>query len=133
MNTNKQQNDEPQNATNENRTHHVTEDATKEPAEMKQEEENDGNKTTMKIAIQQDKEKSEKEEGDCCSICLDELPTDVTQFVRWTCCGKGMHFHCETDLDSMGMGDNCPLCRAKSPTTDEEGVNYLRPWVKNKG
>ncbi len=63
---------------------------------------------------------------------LDELPTDITQFVRWTCCGKGMHNHCNEDLHSMKMGGNCPLCRAKTPTSDEEHIAQLRPWVKKK-
>ena len=69
---------------------------------------------------------------DCCCICLDELPSNSTKFVRWTCCGKGMHRHCEKDLDKMGMGDNCPLCRAKTPTSQEEMVKYLRPWATKK-
>jgi uncharacterized protein len=30
------------------------------------------------------------------------------------------------------MKYNCPLCRAKTPTSDEEAVKYLRPWVKKK-
>ena len=32
----------------------------------------------------------------------------------------------------MNMGHNCPLCRAKTPTSDEETVKNLRPWVKKK-
>ena len=32
----------------------------------------------------------------------------------------------------MGMGKNCPMCRAKTPTTKEETIKYLRPWVKKK-
>jgi TPR repeat protein len=30
------------------------------------------------------------------------------------------------------MGQNCPFCRAKTPTSDEEAVKQLRPWVKKK-
>ena len=30
------------------------------------------------------------------------------------------------------MGASCPLCRAKTPTSDEEAVKQLRPWVKKK-
>ena len=30
----------------------------------------------------------------------------------------------------MGMGKQCTLCRAKTPSTDEEEIRYLRPWVK---
>jgi TPR repeat protein len=43
-----------------------------------------------------------------------------------------MHKHCAKDLMSTKMGDNCPLCRAKTPTSHEEHVKYLRPWVKKK-
>ena len=92
----------------------------------RKENDNDNVSTEPKNAL------LEEEEGDCCSICLDELPTDITKFVRWTCCGNGMHNHCEKDLDSMNMGHICPLCRAKTPTSDEEIVKYLRPWVKKQ-
>jgi hypothetical protein len=43
-----------------------------------------------------------------------------------------MHIHCDDDLESMKMADTCPLCRAKTPTSDEESVKYIRPWVKKK-
>ena len=32
----------------------------------------------------------------------------------------------------MNMGHTCPLCRAKTPTSHEEAVKQLRPWVKKK-
>jgi TPR repeat protein len=32
----------------------------------------------------------------------------------------------------MNMADNCPFCRAKTPTSPEEAVKHLRPWVKKK-
>ena len=67
-----------------------------------------------------------------CCICLENLPTDVTKFSRWTCCGQGMHFHCYEDLHGMKMGASCPLCRAKTPSSEEEHIKYLRPWVKKK-
>ena len=67
-----------------------------------------------------------------CCICLENLPKDTTKFVRMACCGQGMHIHCNTDLHSMKMGASCPLCRAKTPTSDEEVVKQLRPWVKKK-
>jgi TPR repeat protein len=80
------------------------------------------------------KEKTDKEEeeGDECPICLENLPKDTTKFVRWTCCGNGMHIHCDKDLASMKMDGSCPLCRAKTPSSDEEVVKQLRPWVKKK-
>jgi TPR repeat protein len=67
-----------------------------------------------------------------CCICLENLPKDDLKFLRWTCCGQGMHKHCTTDLYSMNMAGSCPLCRAKTPTSEEEHVKYLRPWVKKK-
>jgi hypothetical protein len=113
----------------ENETQTIPDD-TRTPKADKQEEgerkENDNVSTEPKNAL------LEKEEGDCCSICLDELPTDATKFVRWTCCGNGMHKHCDKDLASMKMDGNCPLCRAKTPTSHEEMVKYIRPWVKKK-
>ena len=32
----------------------------------------------------------------------------------------------------MKMSGTCPFCRAKTPTSDEEAVKQLRPWVKKK-
>ena len=32
----------------------------------------------------------------------------------------------------MNMGGNCPLCRAPTPSSAEEAVAQLRPWVKKK-
>jgi TPR repeat protein len=48
--------------------------------------------------------------------------------------GNGIHHHCAKDLfKTKGkMKYNCILCRAKTPNTQEENFNYLRPWVKKK-
>ena len=32
----------------------------------------------------------------------------------------------------MNMGGTCPFCRASRPTSEEEVVKYLCPWVKKK-
>ena len=32
----------------------------------------------------------------------------------------------------MKMDGTCPFCRAKTPSSDEETVKNLRPWVKKK-
>ena len=32
----------------------------------------------------------------------------------------------------MKMAGTCPFCRAPTPTSDEEVIKYLRPWVKKK-
>ena len=72
------------------------------------------------------------EEGDECPICLEILPKDVTKFLFFTCCGNGIHVHCFKDMESMKMSGTCPFCRAKTPTSQEEAIKYLRPWVKKK-
>jgi hypothetical protein len=77
--------------------------------------------------------KEKEEEGDECPICLDEVSLlSNNKYKRFTCCGKVLHNHCSTDLMSMEVGRNCPFCRAKSPTSHEEAVKYIRPWVKKK-
>ena len=73
--------------------------------------------------------KEKKEEDDECPICLDEVSI-LSSYKRFSCCGKVLHTHCAADLMTSKMKWNCPLCRAKAPTSDEECVKYLRPWVK---
>jgi hypothetical protein len=102
----------------------------KKDKKIKQEEEQGERKED--VAIEPKKNEKEEEKGDECCICLEELPKDTTTFTRFSCCGQGMHDHCNEDLHSMNMGDNCPLCRALQPSTQEEVVKYLRPWVKKK-
>ena len=107
-------------------------------------EEDDGNEdekemTTMTPENQDNKKKKEedleedmKEERDQCSICLEDLPKWAGDFVRMSCCGNGLHKHCNADLMSTKMIYHCILCRAKTPTSQEEQVKYLRPWVKKQ-
>ena len=73
-----------------------------------------------------------EEEGDECPICLEILSINGLKFGRWTCCGNGIHTHCYEDMKSMKMSGTCPFCRAKIPTSEEEAVKQLRPWVKKK-
>ena len=80
----------------------------------------------------EEKKEEQEEEGDECPICLEILPTDASKFNRFTCCGNGIHPHCSKDMHSMKMGHHCPFCRAKTPTSHEEQVKYIRPWVKKK-
>jgi TPR repeat protein len=75
--------------------------------------------------------KEKEEEDDECPICLDEVSL-LSDFKRFTCCGKVIHTHCATDLMTSKMKWNCPLCRAKTPTSPEERIQQLRPWVKKK-
>jgi TPR repeat protein len=97
---------------------------------MSQEEEEGERKED--VTTKPKKKKEEEEKGDECCICLEELPKDDTKFTRMLCCGNGMHDHCTTDLKSMKMAGTCPLCRTKQPTSHEEAIKYLRPWVKKK-
>ena len=99
----------------------------------KKDEVNDDGEEKTKTTEEEEKTKEkEEEEGDECPICLEILPKDTSKFVRWSCCGNGMHIHCDKDLHSMKMARTCPLCRAKTPTSPEEQVKQLRPWVKKK-
>jgi hypothetical protein len=90
----------------------------------------DENKSKAKN--EEEEEEEEEEEGGKCPISLEILPHDITQSVQWTCCGNGMHKHCDNVLHSMHMkmDRSCLLCRAKTPTSShEESFNQLRPWV----
>jgi TPR repeat protein len=95
----------------------------KETEEQGERKEDETTKTTKVM---------EEEEGDECPICLEILPNDATKFTRFTCCGNGIHIHCFKDMESMKMAGTCPFCRASRPTSDEECVKYLCPWVKKK-
>jgi hypothetical protein len=92
----------------------------------------DGEQKTMSTMKDQVKDRAQNDLDLECCICLENLPKDPANFIRQTCCGQGMHKHCTTDLISMNMNGTCPLCRAKTPSSDEESVKHLRPWVKKK-
>jgi hypothetical protein len=92
----------------------------------------DGKEKTKKKTEEEEEMETEEKETEECPICLEDLPNFSTQFTRFTCCGKGIHTHCNKDRHNMKMGGTCPFCRAKSPTSQEEVVKYLRPWVKKK-
>jgi tetratricopeptide (TPR) repeat protein len=98
--------------------------ATTQDQEEVGERKEDEDKTTLP-------KKEKEEEDDECPICLDEVSL-LSSYKRFPCCGKVLHTHCCTDLLSSKMKWNCPLCRAKTPTSEEEHVKYLRPWVKKK-
>jgi hypothetical protein len=97
----------------------------KEEGERKANNDDNNVKTAPKM-------NKKEEEGDECPICLEILPKNGSKFTRFTCCGNGIHIHCFKDMQSMNMDGSCPFCRAKTPSSDEESVNYLRPWVKKK-
>ena len=68
-----------------------------------------------------------------CAVCLEILPVDAEEFVRLTCCGKGLHKECHAGIKKSTMSHKqkitCIMCRAKSPT-EKKAVKRLRAWVK---
>ena len=74
-------------------------------------------------------EQQQQEEGEICAICLETLPRWATEFVRWTCCGKGIHKECYARLNKSACSQNCPMCRARKPTPEESHERSLC-WAK---
>jgi hypothetical protein len=76
---------------------------------------------------------SQQEEEDMCPVCVEPLQKDPTKFIRYTCCGKGIHKWCDAEIDASSLSqkqkNSCPLCRTKYPNAGEESVERLRPWV----
>jgi TPR repeat protein len=108
-------------------------DAAEEVAKTPVEKDKDGKEEKpTEPKEEQETQDSDDNKGDECCICLEELPKDASKFARMTCCGQGMHIYCDKDLTSMNMGGTCPLCRAPTPTSHEEIIKQLRPWVKKK-
>jgi hypothetical protein len=77
---------------------------------------------------------SQQEEEEECPVCIEPLQKDSTKFIRYVCCGKGIHKWCDMDIDKSSLSqkqkDSCPLCRTKYPNAGEESVEQLRPWVE---
>jgi TPR repeat protein len=78
----------------------------------------------------------EEEDKEDCPICTDALPRLSVQFVRLSCCGKGLHDKCHNDLRSntsmtLEQKNTCIMCRTKvvEPGSKEE-IERLRGWVK---
>jgi TPR repeat protein len=69
-----------------------------------------------------------------CPVCLELLPVDAGQFIRATCCGKGLHKECHAGIGKSTMTrkqkNTCVMCRAKHPKTDKEANKRVRAWVK---
>jgi len=77
----------------------------------------------------------QKEEEEECSICLDDLRKyGDSKFSRPPCCGKGMHNKCRDGMWASSMSfkqkSQCVMCRTKYPTSVEEELEQLRPWVE---
>ena len=65
-----------------------------------------------------------------CPICLETLPTDDRNFVRFTCCGQGIHKTCAGACPTNIM-IRCPLCRAHAVANgSEEDIQRLLHWVE---
>ena len=76
----------------------------------------------------------QEEEEDVCPVCIDPLQKDSKKFVRYACCGKGIHQWCDDGIKVSSLSDeqkiSCPLCRTKAPTSVEEAIEQMRPWVE---
>jgi len=75
-----------------------------------------------------------EEEEEECPICTDSLPKFASEFIRASCCGKGMHKKCSEDVKASSMSakqkNQCVMCRTKYPGSQREAVEQLRPWVE---
>jgi len=93
------------------------------------EEEGEKKETTTADSQQQEEEKE-----DVCPVCIEVLQKDAKKFARYTCCGKGIHKWCNEGIKASSLSDkqkrNCPLCRTKYPTSNEEIIEQLLPWVE---
>ena len=56
--------------------------------EVEEEEEEEGE---TKETVTADLQQQEEEEEDVCPVCIEALQKNATKFVRFTCCGKGIH------------------------------------------
>ena len=99
--------------------------------EVEEEEEEEGE---TKETVTADLQQQEEEEEDVCPVCIEALQKNATKFVRFTCCGKGIHIWCDEGIKVSSLSDeqknSCPLCRAKDPSSNEEHIERLRPWVE---
>jgi len=81
-----------------------------------------------------DLQQHEEVEEDVCPVCIEALQKDDTKFIRYTCCGKGIHMWCDAGILVSSLSDKqkncCPLCRTKYPTSKEETIERLRPWAE---
>jgi len=71
---------------------------------------------------------------DVCPVCIEPLQKNVKKFIRFTCCGKGIHRWCDEGIKVSSLSheqkNHCPLCRTKYPDSVEEFLKQLRPWVE---
>ena len=76
----------------------------------------------------------QEEEEDVCPVCIEPLQKDDKKFLRFTCCGKGIHIWCYEGILVSSLSDEqkdrCPLCRTEYPDSDEKEIVQLLPWVE---
>ena len=93
-----------------------------------EEEEGETKKTVTADSQQQE------EEENVCPVCIEPLQKDPMKFIRFTCCGKGIHEWCDEGIKVSSLSQKqkncCPLCRTKYPDSEEESLEQLRPWVE---
>ena len=69
-----------------------------------------------------------------CPVCIEPLQKDSHKFIRYSCCGQGIHIWCDEKMKKSSLSyeqkNSCPLCRTEHPYSDEEMVERLRPWVE---
>ena len=60
---------------------------------------------------------------------------DSNKFIRYTCCGKGIHKWCDEGIDASSLSyeqkNSCPLCRTKYPISKEETLKIPIQMVSN--
>jgi TPR repeat protein len=92
--------------------------------------------TTTQEAEDEEDCPQEAEDKEDCPICCDALPRLSNQFIRYTCCGKGLHYKCNTDLGAtkcmtLEQKNTCIMCRTKcNAEGSKEDIEQIRGWVK---
>ena len=65
-----------------------------------------------------------------CPICMLPLPSLITGYKYYTCCGKEICSGCVHAVALRDKGGLCPFCRTPAPTTDEENIKRLQKRVE---
>ena len=69
-----------------------------------------------------------------CPVCIEPLQKEK-KFLRFTCCGKGIHQWCSEGIKVSSLSDeqknSCPLCRAKYPEErSKKDIERICRWVE---
>jgi len=106
-----------------------TEGEMKDEVVVVEEEEEEGEtKEAVSLPLPQ-----QQEEENVCPVCIEAVQKNSSKFVRYTCCGKGIHIWCNEGIKVSSLSyeqkTSCPLCRTKAPTS-EENIEQIRRWVE---